>query len=356
MGVTYKLREEVVSYIIGQRQDNPLFSCRQLAESASQKFGLNLSKSSVHDVLKEFGIVTPRGRKPKDSFAIPHEKKQQIQASLSQIKLLPGPSTIEPKPVVSLPARQNDGEVSLIPDVTRRETAMEITDALETSPEYEGAGKIFLKAALWDLGIFSEENLKETDWMYYLTYAKGIKVNLENNQSFFIDLPLPLERCIRETVDGIINNIRPFIVNKVSDEAAFKACMEAEPGFKIANMSIVVQNDHYLLELSDIMEYRRKYLVYERLFVEIYEKNAIERLKKVFFSQNIDSNDVMNKILSLKGFDSSNKQKNNINLIITEDFKHKIILEEAIDRLNGMCLYDDQSRLVKVKIFTAPRG
>ena len=88
MGVIYKLKEEVVQFIISQRQSNPLASCRQLAESASQKFDLHLSKSSVHDVLKESGIVTPRGRKPKDKFEIPQEKKKEIQASLSQVKLI----------------------------------------------------------------------------------------------------------------------------------------------------------------------------------------------------------------------------------------------------------------------------
>ena len=91
MGVTYKLREDVVHFIISQRQNNPLFSCRQLAESVSQQFGIRLSKSSVHDVLKESGAVTPRGRKPKDKFQIPIEKKKQIQVSLSQARLVNPP-------------------------------------------------------------------------------------------------------------------------------------------------------------------------------------------------------------------------------------------------------------------------
>ena len=52
------------------------------------------------------------------------------------------------------------------------------------------------------MGIFSEENIKATDWNYYLTYSKGVKVVLENNKNFFIDLPLPLERCIREAAEG----------------------------------------------------------------------------------------------------------------------------------------------------------
>ncbi len=96
----------------------------------------------------------------------------------------------------------------------------------------KGQEEFFLKAALWDLGIFSEENIKETDWNYYLTYSKGIKVILENNKDFFIDLPLPIERCIREAADGLINNVKPLIVHKVSDEELFKACMDAQAGLK----------------------------------------------------------------------------------------------------------------------------
>lgn len=107
MGVIYKLKDEVVQFIISQRQTNPLFSCRQLAESASHKFGLHLSKSSVNDVLKESGIVTPRGRKPQGKFQIPAEKKKQIQASLSQVKLntMPASSSFEGEAKQLLPLK-----------------------------------------------------------------------------------------------------------------------------------------------------------------------------------------------------------------------------------------------------------
>ena len=111
MGVIYKLREEVIHFIVSQRQSNPLASCRQLAESTSQKFGLNLSKSSVHDVLKESGITTPRGRKPKNKFEIPQEKKHQIQASLSQVKLIP--------PL--LEDKQSSKEIATLPVVARND-------------------------------------------------------------------------------------------------------------------------------------------------------------------------------------------------------------------------------------------
>jgi len=436
MGVIYKLKDEVVDFIISQRKDNPLSSCRQLAESASQKFGLQLSKSSVHDVLKESGIVTPRGRKPKDKFEIPQEKKKQIQVSLSQVKLLPASiePAHEPTPVaISVPSLElipepmpesvpepkpepvpeplPEPKLSLMPDVTvsepeepstgvkrpntldiaevssstseakqsfnteeiasspsapRNDTTGESTtllqnditqptavkEDLEVSAEHEGAGKIFLKAALWDLGVFSEENIKETDWDYYLTYTKGIKVILDNSSEFFIDLPLPIERCIRETVDGLVNNVKPLIVDKVSDKELFRATMEAETGFKIKNISIVGCDDHNLLDLTDIMEFKRKYSINSMIFVENKEKNIQKRAKSLFLSQVIDNNNVIENILNLKGFDAKNKHEIVITLIINDGYENKAVLQEAIDKLNGMFLRDGENRLVRVKIRT----
>src|ERR1700722_5602973 len=125
MGVIYKLKEEVVHFIISQRQSNPLSSCRQLAESASQKFGLHLSKSSVHDVLKESGIITPRGRKPKDKFKIPQEKKEQIQSSLSQVKLLLPP----------LPASRTDLISEEAAPENRPEEVLHVTPMLSQKEE-----------------------------------------------------------------------------------------------------------------------------------------------------------------------------------------------------------------------------
>ena len=330
MGVTYKLKEEVVYFIVSQRQSNPLASCRQLAESASQKFGLHLSKSSVHDVLKESGIITPRGRKPKDKFEIPQEKKKQIQVSLSQIKLLPDPVEAQQKllpsvianpvpSVIASEAKQSFKEIASSPSAPRNDT--------ETSPEYEGAGRIFLKAALWDLGIFSQETIKATDWNYYLTYSKGIKVDLENNKNFFIDLPLPLERCIREAADGLINNVRPFIVHKVSDEELFKACMDSKAGFKIESISIVDDKDHILLRLDNIMERNRKFILNNRSFVESREINSMKRLKSIFFPQLIDIDGVIENILNLKGFDATNKDENVVTLLIDDSYENKAMVQ-----------------------------
>ena len=358
MGVIYKLREEVVHFIISQRQSNPLASCRQLAESTSQKFGLHLSKSSVHDVLKESGIITPRGRKPKDKFEIPQEKKKQIQDSLTQVKLLPSviaseaKQSLNNKEIATSPQPKASGLLAMThPNEVK---AIGPFDT-ETSPEYEGAGRIFLKAALWDLGIFSEGNIKATDWGYYLTYSKGIKVVLENNKSFFIDLPLPIERCIREVADGLVNNVKPFIAHKISDEGLFKACMDTQAGFKIDYISIVDDKDHILLEFNNIMEFKRIFMLQNRVFMESSEINLMKRSKATFFSQLIDNNEVIDNIFNLKGFDATNKDENVVTLLIYDSYENKATIQEAAERLNGMCLRDEQDRLVSVHLLN-PRG
>jgi hypothetical protein len=353
MGVTYKLKDEVVRFIISQRESNPFSSCRQLAESASEKFGLHLSKSSVHDVLKESGVITPRGRKPKDKFQIPQERKKQIQVSLSQVKLLPSPVetvAIQPKqeePAILLPAKPIIMNNDKLP---QEKPVLPEKNDIETTLEYEGAGKVFLKAALWDLGIFSEENIRDLDWQYYLTYAKGIKVLLENDKSFFIEMPLPIERCIREVADGLINNVRPFMVDKISDQELFKVSMEAQEGFKISKISIVDEKDHILFEIGNIMECKRTFTALNREFVENNESMPTKRAVALFFPQTIDINTFINDILNLNGFDTIGKHELVINLLINEDDGNKVVLQQAADKLNGMCLYDEQARLVKVKI------
>ena len=374
MGVIYKLKDEVVNYIIIQRQGNPLVSCRQLAESASREFGLNLSKSSVHEVLKESGINSPRGRKPKNKFTIPQEKKKQIQESLSKINLLPAPEVpkqeflvkIEPvipneavtpsNPVILSEAGihvetvilsvAKDLNISKLP----QQDTVEKKQEMEDSSVYEGAGKIFLKAAYWDLGVFEQEEIKESDRFYFLTYSKGVRIRLENGTEIFIDLPLPIERCIREVADGLINNIKPFIVHNASDELLFKACMDAQEGYRINNISIVDASDHILFELSDIVEYNRLYYVRNRTFVVNNEINQIKRAKSLFFTQSIDINELTNNIINFQGFNTSNHNEITVSLIIEDNYDKKPILLQAMERLNGMYLRDELDRAVKVKI------
>jgi hypothetical protein len=355
MGVTYKLRDEVVHFIISQRQGNPFFSCRQLAESASQKFGLRLSKSSVHDVLKGSGIVTPRGRKPKNKFEIPQERKKQIQVSLSQVKLLTAMAPPQEKPEADEGANKNilpqEAQVCYpVPASEEKPVSLPVQD--EQVPfEYEGAGGIFFKAALWDLGVYSQESIKaEEDWVYFLTYCKGIRVELESHQNFFIDLPLPIERCIREAADGLINNVNPLIVHNVSDRKLLEAGMEAREGFKINKVLIVDHQDQILFEISGIVDVKRSFYEENRLFVESNDNDVLGRVKALFFPEAQVNKEVIDEISKLKGFDHEDAGKNTVTLLIQSSCIYKEALQVAAEKINRMFLHDEENRLVRLNI------
>ncbi len=355
MGVIYKLREEVVHYIISQRQSNPLASCRQLAESASEKFGLHLSKSSVHDVLKESGINTPRGRKPKNKFEIPLEKKKQIQVGFSQVKLILPPAQEPAKAIEGTVHSPSDNHPVNLADPPVIDTASSqpepaVQKTPEISSEYIGAGKIFLKAALWDLGIYSEDTIKESDWKYYLTYTKGIKVFLEGDKDLFIELPLPLERCIREVADGLVTNAKPFAIDRISDDELFKACMGSHDGPKMKKISIVDYNDHEIVEFNSIVECVRLLLNKKRTFVDNKHKTPIDRARTIFFPQILDNNEFMDKVISLKGYDAATAEEYAVALISPEGDEFRTFLEQAAQKLNGMCLRDEMGRWVSLKI------
>lgn len=83
MGVTYKLKDEIVDFIIRQKRENPRISCRKLVIVIEENFQVHVSKSSVNGVIKDAQLSSPVGRSSSDSdkikkFSIPREKKVQL--------------------------------------------------------------------------------------------------------------------------------------------------------------------------------------------------------------------------------------------------------------------------------------
>ncbi|MDP8265714.1 MAG: hypothetical protein P9M07_02075 [Candidatus Aceula meridiana] len=83
MGITYKLKKEVVGYILDQKQANSSLSCRKLAEMASEHFHKKISKSSVNSILKQTALSSPIGRraskkKAPSVFKLPEYRKEQL--------------------------------------------------------------------------------------------------------------------------------------------------------------------------------------------------------------------------------------------------------------------------------------
>ena len=86
MGVIYKLKDEVIEYILRQKRENPRISCRKLAIIIEENFHVLVSKSSINAVIKDAQLSSPVGRTPADlskskKFSIPKEKKTQLFGS-----------------------------------------------------------------------------------------------------------------------------------------------------------------------------------------------------------------------------------------------------------------------------------
>ena len=56
MGVVHKLTDEVIAFIVQQKQSNPKISCRSLAQITSSKFQMDVSKSSINTILKNSNL------------------------------------------------------------------------------------------------------------------------------------------------------------------------------------------------------------------------------------------------------------------------------------------------------------
>jgi len=110
MGVIYKLRPEIVEYITTFKKNNSKIGCRELALIVSNKFNIEVSKSSINTILKQFelsGIVgRPAKQDIKKKFTIPAETKKQllnnfIQTGFPQDEKIIAAKEETPKPVIA---------------------------------------------------------------------------------------------------------------------------------------------------------------------------------------------------------------------------------------------------------------
>jgi len=162
MGVVYKLKPEVVDYIIQHKRDTPKVSCRLLADLASEKFKVTVSKSSVSAILKSASLNSPVGRRSvagvkEKKFRIPSQKKEKISEDLGKLGFEgaeeEGPHPVAPRPPSAhkktAPSRprvveEPDEDSSTLPllpdpiakDIDRREEEKKITE--KTNPPKQG--------------------------------------------------------------------------------------------------------------------------------------------------------------------------------------------------------------------------
>ena len=53
MGVVHKLKEEIIDFIVQSKKNEKNLSCRMIAELVWRNYRVDVSKSSVNDILKK---------------------------------------------------------------------------------------------------------------------------------------------------------------------------------------------------------------------------------------------------------------------------------------------------------------
>lgn len=152
MGVTYKLKQEVIDYILELKRNDPSLSCRKISDLSTDHFNKPISKSSVNGVLKTSSLSSPIGRRAKvekkeEKFQIPQHRKEQIfgnvpSAFLKEKKPVPAVSAPPvPKPIMKPPAAPK-------PVLESVPVAEPLPPPKATQP-LENLGVLFLKVAEW---------------------------------------------------------------------------------------------------------------------------------------------------------------------------------------------------------------
>ncbi len=82
MGVIYKLKDDVINFILEQKRTNPALSCRKLVDIVQTQFSIKVSKSSINDIFKQAALSSPVGRRSSGEktpkFKISDQKREQI--------------------------------------------------------------------------------------------------------------------------------------------------------------------------------------------------------------------------------------------------------------------------------------
>ncbi len=174
MGVVYKLKQEVIEFIVQQKTENPSLGCRKLSDLASERFQKKISKSSVNAILKSSNLSSSVGRrssteKKAKKFKIPVQKKEHLFEQVNKVS----PQEIEsPSNTVAGLGEEkvgiyavDEGKAQLRdPSLAKKRTDNFVPDAFMKKVEaaraeresfksgtYKGVGIVFLKAAQWEI-------------------------------------------------------------------------------------------------------------------------------------------------------------------------------------------------------------
>lgn len=294
MGFIYKVTDDIVQFILDQKKTAPQLSCRQLVDLIKTNFQRDVSKSSVHEVLKQAHITSPRGRKSKERFQIPAEKKLAV---LIKTQRPPDP----PQQTVESPAIEAPLKLIADPVAVLEEAPVIVEEKIPTPPALiEGpmevnCGNIFLRAAFADLfprpwrNVKNFEDLKQVDaaelakeMQYRNLMVATFEVTLEDGCVFYIDprfqslkpnqelLPAtvcPLEKAIMEMADHLLNNTKAIEIKEFIDSSLsaalydFCTAMEGREGKNIVKIALLGLKGFALAEFTSIPRKKRQFVV-----------------------------------------------------------------------------------------------
>ncbi len=175
MGVIYKLKDEVVSFIVDTKKNDPGVSCRKLSELVYECFEVKVSKSSINTILKKSQLSSSVGRRGRNvsaakKFTIPQAKKEQLSSTFKKFGFKPSeeaalkiekkdkprtkPKLKESPKVHSKEITQNSVEDTFKPQIIKDDVA----SSFQMAPTVDGeqidhAGLIFLHALHKEMGM-----------------------------------------------------------------------------------------------------------------------------------------------------------------------------------------------------------
>ncbi|MDD5078580.1 MAG: hypothetical protein PHQ84_06210, partial [Candidatus Omnitrophica bacterium] len=94
MGVIHKLKPEVLSFIIENKQNNPTLSCRHLTSLILEQLHIKVSKSSINAVFKENNLSMPIGRRRKHKQKKFHMPALPVIEDIKPVRLGESPKRI----------------------------------------------------------------------------------------------------------------------------------------------------------------------------------------------------------------------------------------------------------------------
>lgn len=280
MGVTYKLTDDIVQFIIDEKHKGPLLSCRELVDKVSNRFQRHVSKSSVNDILREAQITSRRGRKAKDKFEIPAEKKAQLLAGMPDVSKVCGPLTgvvaqrASPEPVkppvafarVELMPFQAEAQVESLAEVLLQAAFIELFPRpWKNITRYQDLNSLELKEL-------------QQEWAYRTLAATSFKIELESGSVLYLDSRwqslqdqaqesapefCPIERALTEVADGLLNNIQPIVIRDIASLKVlgeFMAAMDGKKLDSIAQITVLDRAGRLLAHFGHLVHQRREFI------------------------------------------------------------------------------------------------